>query len=91
MHDAVLESIVYDWPNNEVTLIDLLCSTMPSRFTIIFEGVLHLNVPNKSEWGPSNSINEVFDKHEGVYSVQMQSGDVLSISASTFRFLLNDT
>jgi hypothetical protein len=49
-----------------------------------FQGVTYLEAPRNYAWCPSSSILEA-KVSNGFYSIQMQSGDLISISAQGFK------
>jgi hypothetical protein len=86
MHDWTLISIVFDWKTGKVILS---CRNLDSQLVnIVGEKVTDLHVPSVQEWGPSISINEVNGPIDMAGSkqltIEMQSGDVMTISASSF-------
>jgi hypothetical protein len=55
------------------------------------EGVSHLEVPRLNPWGPSVSVNEVRGpttnaNESQAIEIEMQSGDVIKITAKSFAF-----
>jgi hypothetical protein len=88
MHDWTLHSIIVDWPNREVIF---RVSWNKQDAAIFARGFSHLQVPRLDEWGRSVSINGVngptptADNRHTV-SIEMQSGDVISVTAAQFEF-----
>jgi hypothetical protein len=83
LHDAVLSDLRLDWKQGE-------CFVRVSRVagedeTLIFSGVRELNAPRQNPWGPSESINQFREIGEGQFEIEMQSGDVLKIVASSWQ------
>ena len=90
MHDWTLVSILFDWKSARVTLS--LRKAGPELVSIIAEDVIELHVPQLREWGPSVSIDKVKNpiemKGRRKLEIEMQSGDVITIVASSFIFPL---
>ena len=83
LHDATLISVEFVWQDGVCKLNFQKWSTeqqMVAPFVITFNGVTNLSMPRKEEWGSSISINEAKNIN-GVFSIEMQSGDVISIAA----------
>ena len=50
-----------------------------------FQSVTSINMPHQEPWGPSFFINSA--KYEsGCYQIEMQSGDVIAITATGYSF-----
>jgi len=84
MHDWTLLSIDFDWKHGRVAIV--LEDTAFSERTLTAEEVLELKIPRANEWGPSVSVNEVFEIEQmpGAYlklRLEMQSGDVIELVA----------
>ena len=83
LHDATLISVEFVWQEGVCKLKIEKWSIEQQKsapFVITFNGVTNLSMPRNEEWGPSESINEA--KHlNGVFSIEMQSGDIISIAA----------
>jgi hypothetical protein len=93
MHDWTLNKVDFEWKLARVVL-ELKDSASEIR-TLVADGVAELYVPRKNEWGPSVSVNEVFEIEElssGLkqLKIEMQSGDVIQIVASQFAFPCGD-
>ena len=86
MHDWTLVSIGFDWETGKAILS---CRNLDSQLVyIVGENVTNLHVPRVLEWGPSISINE-FNGPVDIagtkqLKIEMQTGDVITISASSF-------
>jgi hypothetical protein len=91
LHDSVLETIEYQWDSHQVKISGSLCCKKPTSFNLVFIGVMNLEIPNKKEWGPSNSINEVTLNSGGIYEIEMQSGDNIKIKAQKFSYGIKET
>jgi hypothetical protein len=89
MHDWTLVSIFFDWAAGQVILS--LKDGGSSLVTIRAEGTSSLAIPQLNEWGPSVSVNEVRgpSKESGdmqALEIEMQSGDVIKVVATSFIF-----
>lgn len=86
MHDWTLVAIHFDWAAGRVDVELRNRSSM--NVTLVAEHVTKLHVPHLQEWGPSVSINEVTGPLDIVggkqLSIEVQSGDVIEISAASF-------
>ena len=92
LHDAILETIEINWANS-IVVLNLKAfvvngkNAIPSKLE--FNAVTNLVIPHKSEWGNSSSINSVRISNNQ-YTIEMQSGDILTIEAESFSFESND-
>lgn len=91
MHDWTLLSIFFDWRAARVTLS--FRRPGGNAATITADGATRLDVPRYNEWGPSVSVNRValgpMHTEEGGretrrLAIEMQSGDVIEVSAAVF-------
>ncbi len=86
MHDWTLTAIHFDWTAGCVTIE--LKNQSSKKVAVVADGVSTLVVPRLQEWGPSSSVNELrgpSDITGGKHLfIEMQSGDVIEISARTF-------
>jgi hypothetical protein len=87
MHDWTLLSVVFEWSDRKV----IVNFKSHRRVEILVaHSVVDLHVPQTNAWGPSVSVNEVrgplvrSDSFQTV-EIEMQSGDVLSITAKSFE------
>lgn len=89
LHDATLESIVFDWSMGKV-IVRLRACEDPSRLVqIVCVRATGLFCPAEKPWGPSVSVNEVQGpsaKDGGVFrlTIEMQSGDVITLEGEDF-------
>ena len=87
LHDASLQSIAFDWKSAQCQL-ELQCwSVELGRVQLIrlgFFKVSDLKVPKREPWGNSVSILEQCFE-QGIYRIQMQSGDCIEITAQECR------
>jgi hypothetical protein len=84
LHDATLVEIKVLWKER----LCVLRLAMPSSVTsdLTFWNISAVNIPANQPWGPSVSINKTVTKDGGKYEIEMQSGDVLRITASNITF-----
>ena len=81
LHDNSLVDIVFNWAKAEV--IFRLESNTGLR-SLLFRNVSHLDLPRKLPWGESISVNSFAKLKEGVFHLEMQSGDLIVVSAKSF-------
>jgi hypothetical protein len=84
LHDALLAFIYIGW---EAARCDLRLSPvgLPSHL-LVFEGFTNIELPRRESWGPSSSVNALTQPHEGVFEIELQSGDTIRIEASHWIF-----
>ncbi len=81
LHDSTLKAIVLKW---ESAVCEIEISEAPLTIgKLTFSGVVSVLIPRRQEWGPSASIMRVHQILDGQFAIEMQSGDVLRIEAST--------
>ena len=99
LHDAVLEEVCVRYGEVAEVTIRLRPNEAyikPSRpVVIVSRNLRELSFPSEMPWGPSDFVNSVYEAvlDEGTYSVlyvEMQSGDVIRIRASTFDTRIED-
>jgi hypothetical protein len=77
-HDAVLETVTFDWAGAKATVSLRLSATPRTRCLVTIEKVTLVHCPRENSWGPSKSVNEANLENDGKRVViQMQSGDDL--------------
>jgi hypothetical protein len=89
MHDWTLLSISLDWENGATVLS--FRRNGPQLVSVRAEGVSNLVIPRLNEWGPSVSVNELRGPEKDpagqqTLEIEMQSGDVIKITAMSFTF-----
>jgi hypothetical protein len=88
LHDAIVKKIVYRW-NAKIIEFELLAfienGKDATQHILRFGGVSNFNFPHTSPWGESSCINEATGM-SGEFSIEMQSGDTISISAENCSF-----
>jgi len=83
LHDATLLEIRCEWKASQC-LFSL--STSHGNSELVFEGVTDISIPHNNPWGPSVSVNETRKLPESAYEIEMQSGDLIRITAKSWRF-----
>jgi hypothetical protein len=90
LHDATLESAELVWKQGVARLhIKAFLEGKIEEFELSFEGVTFLGMPRYEPWGPSISINKVWEENSGEARkllIEMQSGDVLEIRCRRYSF-----
>ncbi len=85
LHDAVLHTIQVDWAARSCVLT--LDTSEADNCQLVFAGVTELVLPRHEPWGPSASINSLASGDPTNFTIEMQSGDVLSIDATSWQFI----
>ncbi len=88
LHDAIVESINVNWADREVVINLKAFSEQGENaisYILKFEHVKGVQIPHESPWGESESINSISVEDE-TCKIEMQSGDVVQVSESRFRF-----
>jgi len=84
LHDATLAAICIDW---DAARCDVRLRPVGlSSHLLVFEGFTHIELPRRQVWGPSSSINTVAQPREGLFDIELQSGDVIRIEAPHWTF-----
>ena len=84
IHDAVLAAIYISWDAARCDL-RLRPVGLPSHL-LVFEGFTNIQLPRYESWGPSSSINASRQPGEGLFEIELQSGDTIRIEASRWTF-----
>lgn len=84
LHDASLEAIYINW---EAARCDLRLTPvgLPSHL-LVFEGFTNIDLPRRESWGSSSSVNTLAQPHEGLFEIELQSGDTIRVQASHWAF-----
>jgi hypothetical protein len=84
LHDALLAAIYISW---EAARCDLRLRPvgLPSHL-LVFEGFTNIELPRRESWGPSSSVNSLAQPQEGLFEIELQSGDTIRIQASYWAF-----
>jgi hypothetical protein len=84
LHDAILQTVAVHWPSATCRIL-----FEPVRVSevqeLAFAGVTELIVPRQQPWGPSSLVNKVLQPGPGCFQLEMQSGDVIQVRASTWH------
>jgi hypothetical protein len=81
-HDATLNHMIYDWERACFTV--MLTSTSETVANLEFHEATRVEIPRLLPWGPSRSINEVRQAASNKFEIEVQSGDVITIEASSW-------
>ena len=89
LHDSTLVKVEIIWAESLCRLHLIIWSESQSELVpILVEsfGVHSVSVPRAEPWGPSSSVNSA-TYSAGVLNVEMQSGDLISVSSAGYRVL----
>jgi hypothetical protein len=88
LHDAIMQEIRVCWNQKQVTLmLDVFLNPKlkAEPCELVFYGVTNIEIPHYAPWGKSTCINAVrFEENR--FQIEMQTGDILSIEASSYEF-----
>ena len=88
LHDAIIERVEVVW-SDRIVKIQLKAFTEKGKnavpHSLQFDEVTNIQVPHESPWGDSVFINGVSGAN-GTCKIEMQSGDLISISATSYKF-----
>ncbi len=80
MHDATLISIQFDWESGTcVASFRGAPNMVAGPFRLRWSTVSDLHVPRTLGWGPSISVLSAVENPKGRYTLNLQSGDVITI------------
>ena len=85
LHDATLRSVSLNWKEGRCSIY--LSTASAPDCSLEFSAVSKLAIPRELPWGPSVSVNGFTHLGNGVYELELQSGDVLSVEAQSCNFL----
>lgn len=84
LHDALLAFVYISW---EAARCELRLSPVGlPEYLLVFERFTHIEFPRRESWGRSPSINSLAQPHEGLFEIELQSGDTIRIMASYWSF-----
>jgi hypothetical protein len=87
LHDAIVQTAAVHWPSATCKfLFDPVAVGQVQE--LAFAGLTELTLPRQQPWGPSSFVNKVRDPEPGCFQLQMQSGDVIQIRASSWHYQL---
>ena len=91
LHDAIIDRFVVHWAERYV-IGYFLAYREPERsaepLRVTWHGIHEFHLPRQAPWGESQRVNSAtqlgFDDNFAKFQLEMQSGDVVSITASHF-------
>lgn len=86
VHDATLNGVEIIWKEGRCRIhLDVWSDQSHSSIPCILEfvGVTSVVVPKLEPWGPSDAVNNATSL-DGTFSIEMQSGDVIAVTAESF-------
>ena len=84
LHDASLALVHISWEAARCEL-RLRPVGLPVHL-LVFERFTHLEFPRREVWGPSSSINTLMQAQEGIFEIELQSGDTIRVAAPYWSF-----
>lgn len=84
LHDATLTAIYFDWAAGTCSV--RLSLPGAENCELKFSGVYELIVPRREPWGPSVSVNSSREVGGNIFEIELQSGDILRVSADSWLF-----
>jgi hypothetical protein len=84
LHDASLAAIHISWAAARCDL-RLRPVSLPSHL-LVFDGFTNIELPRRESWGPSSSVNSLAQPREGLFEIELQSGDTIRIEAAHWAF-----
>jgi hypothetical protein len=86
LHDAPVDSVHIDWKTKTCAIalhVFLTPGVRAVAHRLHFFDVRSLSLPHEEPWGPSFYVNEA-SYRDGIFRIQMQSGDTIEIVATGF-------
>lgn len=84
LHDAVLVAAHISW---EAARCDFRIYPVGEKaHWLVFEGFTKLEFPRNEPWGASNSINSAKQPEPTEFEIELQSGDLLRITAENWSY-----
>ena len=84
LHDAVMAEAHISW---EASRCDFRIYPVGEKaHSLVFEGFTKLEFPKNEPWGPSNSINSATQPEATEFVIELQSGDLLCITAAKWSY-----
>ena len=90
LHDATLIRLCLDWRQRTCTAeINAVVSTQLDTVShlLMWAGVREARIPQDEPWGPSVYINAARFEAPNLYLIEMQSGDLIAITAESYSFV----
>jgi hypothetical protein len=84
LREAYLLDVQFNWQSARCT-----CTFQPDELeqhVLIFSGVSELHVPCRRPWGPSSLLTRAEEAGTGLFEIELESGDVLRIAATSWEF-----
>ena len=85
LHNAILQTAAVHWPSATCRLLFEPVEVAQVQ-ELAFAGVTELIVPRQQPRGPSSLVNTVLQPEPGCFQLEMQSGDVIQVRASTWHY-----
>ncbi|MDB6023819.1 MAG: hypothetical protein JWM68_42 [Verrucomicrobiales bacterium] len=89
LHDAILQELRLDWKHRTCTasILAFMDRTKDAvARQILWHDVSEAFIPHQNPWGPSVFINSASVDLDGIFTIEMQSGDQIQIQAKGFDF-----
>jgi hypothetical protein len=89
LHDAILEGISIQWDRSRciLTVAAFVTRGEPAQPCVLtFDRISRVVVPHEEPWGRSGHIYGQRSGADGMYVIEMQSGDEIQITAGSFDF-----
>lgn len=83
-HDATLLNLSFSWAESELRCVIKPVSITGGIVNVTFSGVGEVTIPATHPWGMSSSVNSWTRDDQGsesVFIIEMQSGDVIRVTA----------
>lgn len=84
LHDATLVSIQVSWQNRRCEMVFEGAPKIQGPFSLMFVDVTELHVSATMPWVPSASVLAATVTAGGCITIEMQSGDVVSLVSPNF-------
>jgi hypothetical protein len=85
LHDTILQTVAVHWPSATCRVLFEPVGVGQVQ-ELAFAGVTELALPRQQPWGPSSLVNKVLEPEPGCFQLEMQSGDVIQVRASTWHY-----
>ena len=88
LHDASLGHIDLDWTARTLRIelaVFFKRDADAVSSTLTFTGVQHVSIPHRDPWGPSVFVNTKTFTPPDLYTIEVQSGDLIEIHADGFE------
>lgn len=85
LHGTILQTVAVHWPSATCRILFEPVGVAQVQ-ELAFAGVTELIVPRQQPWGPSSFVDKVLQAEPGWFQLEMQSGDVIQVRASTWHY-----